>query len=441
VHTATGTDVDRAVRVAREALRSEPFELWRRADILQAASRELGGRSAELATLISREAAKPISAARAEARRGAATFAAAAAAARHFCGEVVPVDAVPGGAGRLAYTMRVPIGIVGAITPFNFPLNLAAHKVAPALVAGCPVVLKPAEQTPLSALLLRDILVEACGLPAGYLHVVPGAGADTGTALVEHPEVPYITFTGSARAGWAIKKRAWRKKVALELGNNSPVIVAADADWQRAARDVVAGGYSYGGQTCVSVQRVMVHESIAKPFADLVAEESGKIAVGDPANPATAVSALVSVAAADRVERWVDAAIAAGAQSFSARRREGNVLWPVVLYDVPIDQPAWADEIFGPVVCLRAFSTLDQAVELANGTRFGLQAAIYTTRIDAALTAARRLVFGGVLVNEVPSWRADPMPYGGCKDSGNTREGPVYAARDMTEERLVVVRP
>jgi acyl-CoA reductase-like NAD-dependent aldehyde dehydrogenase len=374
-------------------------------------------------------------------RRGIATFAAAATAARTITGETVPVDAVEQGAGRIAFTVRVPIGVVGAITPFNFPLNLVAHKVAPAIAAGCPVVLKPAEQTPLTALALRDVLVESCGLPAAYLAVLPGTGAEVGARLAEHPNVAYVSFTGSVPAGRAIQRAAWSKKVALELGNNSPVIVTADADVERAARDVATGAFGYSGQTCVSVQRVLVHSSIAARFADLVAQEAAKLALGPPDDAATVISALVSSSAADRVERWVDQAVAAGARVLTERRREGDVLWPVVLSDVPADQPVWADEVFGPVVALREFTTVDEAIREANDTRFGLQASLYTRDLPTALKALHRLDFGGVLVNEVPSWRVDLMPYGGVRDSGNTKEGPAYAARDMTEERLLVVRP
>jgi acyl-CoA reductase-like NAD-dependent aldehyde dehydrogenase len=441
VRATTRGDVDEAVRAARHALATDPLETWRRVEILEAAAGEIGRRAEEFAERISREAAKPITAARTEVQRGIATFAAAATAARTITGEAVPVDAVPQGSGRLAFTVRVPIGVVGAITPFNFPLNLVAHKIAPALAAGCPVVLKPAEQTPLTALALRDVLVESCGLPPAYLSVLPGTGAEVGARLAEHPGVDYVSFTGSVPAGRAIQRAAWSKKVALELGNNSPVIVTADADWERAARDVVAGAFGYSGQTCVSVQRVLVHSSIAGEFADLVAQETAKLAVGSPDDAATVVSALVSASAADRVERWVDEAAAAGARVLTERRRVGTTVWPVVLSEVPADQPVWADEVFGPVVALREYTTVDEAIAEANDTRFGLQASIYTQDLPTALNALRRLDFGGVLVNEVPSWRVDLMPYGGVRDSGNTKEGPAYAARDMTEERLLVVRP
>ena len=441
VTAATADDVDKAVRVARQALTEEPLETWRRVEILEAAAAEIGRRAEEFAGLISREAAKPITAARTEVQRGAATFADAAAVARTLTGETVPVDAVRSGAGRLAFTVRVPIGVVGAITPFNFPLNLVAHKIAPAVAAGCPVVLKPADQTPLTALALREVLVDVCGLPPAYLTVLPGTGPGAGAPLAEHPGVGYVSFTGSVRAGRAIQRAAWDKKVALELGNNSPVIVAADADWERAARDVAAGAFGYSGQTCVSVQRVLVHSSIAGEFAGLLAQETAKLAVGPPDDAATVVSALVSRDAADRVEDWVGRAVDAGARALTERRREGAVVWPTVLDGVPADQPVWADEVFGPVVALREFTTVDQAITEANDTRFGLQASIYTRDLSTALGALGSLDFGGVLVNDVPSWRVDQMPYGGVRDSGNTKEGPAYAARDMTEERLLIVRP
>ncbi len=438
---ATRDDVDDAVRAARHGLDTDPLETWRRVEILEAAAAEITRTAEEFAGRISGEAAKPITAARTEVDRAAATFRAAATAARTITGEAVPVDAVAQGAGRLAFTVRVPVGVVGAITPFNFPLNLVAHKIAPAIAAGCPVVLKPAEQTPLTALALRETLVESCGLPPAYLSVLPGTGPEVGGRLVEHPDVSYVSFTGSVTAGRAIQRAAWSKRVALELGNNSPVIVDADADWERAARDVTAGAFGYSGQTCVSVQRVLVHFGIAADFSALVAQEAAKLSVGPPGDAATVVSALVSEAAADRVERQVDEAVAAGARVLTERRREGNTVWPVVLTGVPASQAVWADEVFGPVVALREFTDVDDAIAEANDTRFGLQASIYTRHLPTALNALRRLDFGGVLVNDVPSWRVDLMPYGGVRDSGNTKEGPAYAARDMTEERLMVVRP
>jgi acyl-CoA reductase-like NAD-dependent aldehyde dehydrogenase len=436
LRTATEQDVDDAVRAARDAPALEP---WQRVEILETAARTIEENEGAFAERLSREAAKPITAARTEVRRSVATFRAAVAAARTLTGEVVPIGASEQGAGRLAFTVRVPIGVVAAITPFNFPLNLVVHKLAPAIAAGCPVVLKPADQTPLTALALRDVLL-ASGLPPAYLAVVPG-DRTVGAHLASHDGVDYVSFTGSVPAGRAIQQAAWSKKVALELGNNSPVIVTADADWQRAAKDVVAGAFGYSGQTCVSVQRVLVHTDIAGDFADAVAEETAKLAVGSPDDAATVVSALIGPAAADRVERWVDQAVDAGATARTERRRENNVIWPVVLTDVPTDQPVWADEVFGPVVAIREFQTLDEAIADANDTRFGLQASIYTRDLPTALDALGRLDFGGVLVNEVPSWRVDLMPYGGVRDSGNTKEGPLYAARDMTEERLLILRP
>lgn len=437
VAEATADDVDTAVRRAKQA---KTLARHRRVEILQAAARGIEGRHEEFAAVLSREAAKPISAARAEVRRGVATFEAAADAARTVTGEMVPVDAAPNGEGRLAFTKRVPVGVVAAITPFNFPLNLVAHKLAPAIAAGCPVVLKPSEQTPLTSLLLQEVLAHA-GLPEDHLHVLVGDGKTVGAPLTCHDDVAYVSFTGSVPAGRAIQRAAWNKRVALELGNNSPVIVTADADWQRAARDVVAGAFGYSGQTCISVQRVLVHRDIAGPFRQAVREQAAALRVGAPDDEATVVSALINEAAADRVEDWVDQAEEAGAACLTERRREGTLIWPVVLTDVPRNQNVWADEVFGPVVSINTFDATDDAIATANDTRFGLHASVYTRDLPTAMAALDGLDFGGVLVNETPTWRVDLMPYGGVRDSGNTKEGPVHAVRDMTEERLLVLRP
>jgi acyl-CoA reductase-like NAD-dependent aldehyde dehydrogenase len=434
---ATTEDVDDAVRRAKQAT---TIERRRRVEILEAAARGIAERQEEFARTVSREAAKPIAAARVEVGRGIATFEAAAVAARTVTGEMVPVDAAANGEGRLVFTKRVPVGVVAAITPFNFPLNLVAHKLAPAIAAGCPVVLKPSEQTPLTSLKLQEVLARS-GLPEEHLHVLVGDGKTVGARLTGHDDVAYVSFTGSVPAGRAIQRAAWNKKVALELGNNSPVIVTADADWRRAARDVVAGAFGYSGQTCVSVQRVLVHRDVAEEFGDAVREQAAKLVVGAPDDEAATVSALINEAAADRVEDWVDQAEKAGATCLTERRREGNVIWPVVLTGVPEDQNVWADEVFGPVVSINTYDTIGEAIAKAGDTRFGLQASVYTRDLATAMTALDELDFGGVLINETPSWRVDLMPYGGVRDSGNTKEGPVYAARDMTEERLLVIRP
>jgi acyl-CoA reductase-like NAD-dependent aldehyde dehydrogenase len=354
---------------------------------------------------------------------------------------MVPIDAAEIGEGRLAFTLRVPVGVVAAISPFNFPLNLVAHKLAPAIAAGCPVVLKPASQTPLSAVALAGLLNDECGLPEGYLHVVTGGGGDVGNALVEHAGVAYVTFTGSSEVGWGIAAKAGRKKVALELGNNSPVIVEADGDWDKAARTIATAGFSHAGQSCVSVQRVYVAAGVAGEFTGLLAELVDKLVVGDPLNDATDVSALISEGERDRVMSWIEAAVAEGAKVVAGGGLEQGILRPTVLTGVTADMKVSRDEVFGPVVAVQTYDSLDEALRLADDTRYGLQAGIFTSNLASALRAARELRFGTVLVNEVPTWRADQMPYGGVRESGNTKEGPAYAVRQMTEERLVVIQP
>jgi len=433
-------EVDAAVAAASAALDHDPLPPWRRAEVLDAAARLLAERAEDFARTIAAEAAKPLKAARVEARRAVSTFTFAAVEARRLTGDMVPIDAAEVGEGRLAFTLRVPIGVVGAISPFNFPLNLVAHKVAPAIAAGCPVVLKPASQTPLTAVALAGLL-EECGLPPGHLAVVTGGGADVGGALVEHPDVPYITFTGSSDVGWGIRERAPRKKVALELGNSSPVVIAADGDWERAARAVAGGGFGYAGQSCVSVQRVLVHADVVEPFCQTLAGLVADLVVGDPMDDATDVSALISEDERDRVVSWVGEAVAAGATVVAGGDVRDGVLTPTVLTDVTPHMRVCRDEVFGPVVAVQACPSLDEALRLADDTRYGLQAGIYTAGLEPALRAAHRLHFGTVLVNEVPTWRADQMPYGGVRESGNTKEGPAWAVREMTEQRLVVIQP
>ena len=433
-------EVDRAVAAARAVHEAGALPAWKRAEILDAAAALLAQRTERFARTIAAEAAKPLKTARVEARRAVSTFTFSAVEARRLAGEMVPLDASDVGEGKLAFTLRVPVGVVGAITPFNFPLNLVAHKVAPAIAAGCPVVLKPAGQTPLSAILLVDLLVDECGLPPGWLSVVTGPSSTVGNRLVDHPDVAMITFTGSPEVGWGIRGRAARKKVSLELGNNSPVIIEADGDWETAARKISVAGFSHAGQSCISTQRVFVHSSVAGPFADTLAGLVNGLVVGDPLDEATDVSSLISTGDRDRVLSWVEEAEAGGAKVLTGGEVRDGLLTPTVLTGVRPEMKVCSEEVFGPVVAVAEYEDVDDALRLANDTRYGLQAAIFTASLPVALRAARELDFGGVLVNEVPTWRADQMPYGGLRDSGNTREGPAYAVEEMTEPRLVVLQ-
>ncbi|MGH8994372.1 MAG: aldehyde dehydrogenase family protein [Acidimicrobiia bacterium] len=433
-------EVDRAVAAGRAVLDTGPLPAWRRAEILDTAAGLLSERTESLARIIAAEAAKPIKTARVEAKRAVSTFTFAAVEARRLAGEMVPLDASDVGEGKLAFTLRLPIGVIGAISPFNFPLNLVAHKLAPAIAAGCPVVLKPASQTPLSAIALANLLLDEAGLPEGWLSVVTGKGSVVGEALVTHPGVAMLTFTGSPEVGWDIRAKAARKKVSLELGNNSPVIIEADGDWETAARKIAVAGFSHAGQSCISTQRIYVHSSLAGAFTDRLVGLVEDLVLGDPMDETTDVSALISEGDRDRVAAWIEEAEGAGAKVLAGGEVRGGLLAPTVLSGVLPDMKVCSQEVFGPVVAIATYDQLDEALALANDTRYGLQAAIFTASLPVALRAARELDFGGVLINEVPTWRADQMPYGGVRDSGNTREGPHYAVEEMTERRLVVVQ-
>ena len=429
----------RAAVDAAEAAMREPLPAHKRAEILVRVAGALGRRADEAARQITAEAGKPLKAARVEVARAMSTFTMAAVEARKLAGEMVPMDASQAGEGKLAFTQRLPIGVVGAISPFNFPLNLVAHKIAPALAAGCAVVLKPASQTPLSALLLAELEHDA-GLPAGWLNVLVGPASEIGDVLVDDERVKLITFTGSAGVGWKLRERAPRKRVNLELGNATPVIVEADADVEDAAARCAANAFSFAGQSCISVQRIYVQRGVYDAFRAAFVPRVEELVVGDPADEATDVGPLIARSERDRVLAWIEEAASAGGTILTGGRLDGELLLPTV-----VEQPARAaklscDEAFGPVCTLQPYDDLAEAIDAANATRYGLQAGIFTSSLRTALEASRRLEFGGVTVNEAPTFRADQMPYGGVKDSGNTREGPAWAIRELTEERLVVIQ-
>jgi acyl-CoA reductase-like NAD-dependent aldehyde dehydrogenase len=351
------------------------------------------------------------------------------------------MEAGAAGEGKLGYVLRLPVGVVGAISPFNFPLNLVAHKLGPSIAAGNATVLKPAGQTPISAIKLAEILYEA-GLPENWLHVITGPGSEVGNAIVEDDRIGAITFTGSAPVGWAIRSKAARKKVNLELGSTAPLIVHDDGDWETAADKAKLHAYSHAGQSCISVQRILVQESIADDFTKRFVANVESLVTGDPMDEATDVGPVISPDDRDRVKSWVDEAVAAGGDLLTGGELvdEGRCLAPTVISEPPRDEKVWCEEIFGPVATVHSYSSFDEAIELANDAKFGLQAGVFTRDIGRGLAAGERLEFGGVLVNEVPTFRTDQMPYGGVKDSGNTREGPAYAVRELTEERLVTLQ-
>ena len=436
VPEAGAAEARRALDAAEKAM-AEPLPTHRRAEILDRTAELLAERQDEVARTISDEAGKPMKAARVEAQRAVSTFTIAAAAARTLAGDVIPMDASQAGEGKLAFTIRRPIGIVGAISPFNFPLNLVAHKVAPALAAGCAVVLKPAGQTPLSALLLAELEHEA-GLPPGWLNVLVGPASEIGDVLVEDERVAMITFTGSGDVGWGLRERANRKKVSLELGNATPVLVEADADVETAATKLAANAFSFAGQSCISVQRIYVRDEVYDDFVARFVPKVEALAVGDPADEGTDVGPVIDEGAKERIAAWIAEAKAQGATEL-AGGEENGLLRPTVLADVTPEMKVSCEEVFGPVCTVGRYGSLDEGIGLANSTRYGLQAGIFTGSVDSALAAAQGLEFGGVTVNEAPTFRADQMPYGGVKASGNTREGPPYTIREMTEERLVVL--
>ena len=417
-----------------------PLPAWKRAEILDNAANRLAARREEFATVIAREAAKPIKTARIEVDRAVGTFRFAAVEARTLVGEVVAMDAIPAGEGKFGFTMRVPIGVVGAIAPFNFPLNLVVHKVGPAIAAGCAVVLKPASQTPFSSILLARMLIDECGLPAEWLSVVTGGGSTVGNALVDHPDVALLTFTGSPDVGWGIRARAPRKRVGLELGNNAPIVIEPDGDWKTAAAKIRVAGFSHAGQSCISTQRILVHESIATNFLDELVRQVSTLVVGDPLDENTDVSSLISASERDRVHSWIDEAVAEGARVvLGGEITPEGLLRPTIVVDARPSMKICAKEVFGPVVAVSTYSDVAEALRIANDSDFGLQAAIFTSNIGTALNAVRTLDFGGVVVNDVPTFRADQQPYGGLRDSGNTREGPAYSVREMTEIRMVIL--
>lgn len=444
VPVGTATHLDAAVAAARQCHDRGALPAHQRAAILDEVAVALTEHAETLARGITAEVAKPITTARVEVARAIDTFRFAAATARTLGGEVVPLDASAAGEGRLGFTLRVPRGVVAAITPFNFPLNMVAHKVAPAIAAGCPVVLKPASATPLTALRLAGLIADA-GLPPGWLNVVTCSGS-VAEHLVTHPDVAMVTFTGSADVGWAIRARAPRKHVSLELGNNAPLIVADDAtDIDDIARRIAGGAFGFAGQSCISTQRVYVVGDLADELRAAVVAAADRLVVGDPDEETTDVSALVTPAETARVRSVVEDAVEQGGMLLCGGEvvpvGAHGVLAPTVVDDLAASMTLHHGEVFGPVVGMRRCDSIDEAVSLANDTRYGLQAGVFTSSLRTATDLAQRLRFGGVVVNDVPTWRADQMPYGGVGDSGNTKEGPAWAARSMTVERMVSIRP
>lgn len=432
--------VDEAVAVRDEVGRL-PSHVRRAA--LLATHDALDRRRQDVEQLLVLETGKPLVDCRVEVDRTLLTLQTAAEEVARLHGETVPLDLLPSGDGLLGFWVRKPIGVVVGIAGFNYPLLLATHKVAPALAAGCPVVVKPAPQTPLTTLYLVHLVREAlaaAGAPRSAVQLVTG-GAEVGVALTTDRRIGAVSFTGSAAVGHRIARDAAPTKVLLELGSNSALVVAADADLDAAADAVVRGGYYASGQACISVQRVLVVEAVREEFLDRLSERMSSVVVGDPRDPATRVSALIDTGSTDRVCSWLDQATAAGARIVSGGTTSGGVIEPTVLLDVPDGQAVWDEEVFGPAVAVRSVPDVEHAFEVVNASRYGLHASVFTSSLETAFTAVDRLEVGGVVVNEVPGFRSDVMPYGGVKDSGAGREGPRFAMEELTVTRMAVIRP
>ncbi|MFN2387990.1 MAG: aldehyde dehydrogenase family protein [Actinomycetota bacterium] len=431
-------DVEDAISAAAGSFdETRKLPVHRRAEALLHISRRLAERADEVAELIAREGGKPLKWAKVEAARAVSTFRWAAEECRREGGEMMRLDTEEALGARLALVRRFPLGPVLAITPFNFPVNLVAHKMGPALAVGAPVVVKPASATPLGALLLGELFLET-DLPRGMLSVLPVGGGDS-SALVEDRRFAKISFTGSTDVGWGIKAKAVKKAVTLELGGNAGVIIDEGADLEKAAQRIAFGGYYQAGQSCIAVQRVLVHEQVAEPFGEMLAAEVLKLKTGDPLDPETDVGPLIDHAALERVSAWVDEAVQEGAEILVGGKREDPFYLPTVLARTRPDMKVRCEEIFGPVITVGAFRDFDGALAEVNNSRYGLQAGLFTRDIERIFQAHRDLEVGGIIVNDVSAFRADQMPYGGTKESGRGREGLRWAMAEMTEPKVLVI--
>ena len=438
VKAATEAQVRAATVRARDAFSSwSETPAHRRSAILNATARAIEADRDALAKVIAQESGKALEYAAAEVARGIETFTFSAEEAKRIHGETIPLDASTAGENRMGFFLRMPVGVVAAITPFNFPLNLVAHKLGPALAAGNTVVLKPAERTPLTAVRLAELLADS-GLPDGVLTLVHGAGSEVGEALIRDEIPARISFTGSPVVGRRILQIAGLKKVTLELGNNSGTIIEPDADLAKAIPRCVASAFGQSGQSCISVQRIYVHKDVAKPFLDGLLAQTAKLRIGNPSDPDTDVGPMISEDAAKRAHAWVREAEKAGARVAAGGKREGTVLWPTVLTHTTADMKVVCDEVFAPIVSVMTYKTFDEALRLVGDTAYGLQAGLYTQDLNKAWKAIRKLDMGGVMINETSTWRADHMPYGGNRMSGIGREGVRFAVEEMTSLRMAV---
>jgi len=440
VHMAGPELIEEALASSDEAFASlKKLPAWRRSEILTKTADGMEKRAAELARTITLESGKPIRDSRSEVKRAVTTFRLAAEEARRLGGEVVPLDISPGSEGRFAIVRRFPVGPVLGITPFNFPLNLVAHKVAPAMACANPIIIKPAPRTPLSALLLGEIALDA-GLPPGGLNVVPCAN-EYASLLWEDQRIRKLSFTGSAAVGWKLKEKAGTRKVTLELGGNAGAIVHGDSDLEFAARRCALGAFSFAGQVCISVQRIYVERGVFARFCELYIDECRKIKMGDPMDETTALGPMIEEAAAIRTEEWVREAVAEGARVLLGGNRDGSFMEPTVLTDTRASMKVCGEEAFAPVVTLEPYDTFEEALSRVNAGLYGLQAGVFTRDMGRVMRAYDELEVGGVVVGDVPTYRVDNMPYGGLKMSGFGREGVRYAIEEMTEPKLLAINP
>lgn len=437
VAVAEQTDVDKAMKAANDAMVNNPMPAHKRYDILMKTAALVEKHAEEMTKLIAREGGKPFKDAKAEVDRSVFVIQMAAEEAKRIHGETVPLDPVKGSENRMGLYIRVPVGVVAAIAPFNFPSNLVVHKVAPAIAAGCGVVLKPASTTPLTAILLCKLMEEA-GLPKGYLNLVIGSGRTVGEYMVSHPWKKLVSFTGSPSVGLRIKENSGLNRCVLELGNNSGNIVHSDADQDLAATILARKAFGSAGQFCVSVQRIYVQGSILDSFTQKMIDATNNLKVGNPLDPDTDVGPMISLNEAKRVEQWIREAVEGGAEILTGGTREDVVVQPTLLRNVTRSMKVVCDEVFGPIASIIPYSTFDEAINLVNDSEYGLQAGVFTRNIDLAWKAAKKIKTGGVIINDASSYRADHMPYGGVDKSGSGREGPHYALEEMTEVKMIV---
>ncbi|WP_153723654.1 aldehyde dehydrogenase family protein [Sporosarcina cascadiensis] len=435
---STKEDVLEAVQSAKEAQRKmKALTALERSNILEKAARLFEKQFEECALILTKENAKPLKAARGEVLRTIETYKFAAEEAKKLTGETIPMDAAKGGKGKFGFTKREPLGVIGAITPFNFPFNLVAHKLGPAFAAGNTVVLKPASQTPLSAIKTAEIF-EMAGLPAGALQVVIGRGGEIGDVLVTHSDIKLITFTGSVEVGLDIKAKSGLKKTTLELGSNSAVIIDSIKDIEQVSRRCVEGAFTFSGQVCISVQRIFVRRELYKQVIEIMTRTAMDLKIGDPAEESTDVSAMILEKEAIRAEEWIKEAENAGAEILCGGKRNGSIIEPTIIANAPLHLSINCKEAFAPIVLINPYNDFEEAIRYVNDSPYGLQAGVYTESIEQAFHAIEEIEVGGVIINDIPSFRVDQMPYGGVKDSGTGREGIKYATEEMTELKLAV---